>query len=165
MTSPIAHFAHKIPQICPKKHSCSFQMPSHGPRGPNLAQIWAQNVASIFAFEFKWVKHSSPKWPNNIWHIASTWPTIARLCFNITHKIAKLGPKIAPIWLPASEVAPKIHSCSFQMHVVVSQLTTSPQARQFFEPNYIYLRTNFSGYPPKKSCGVGGGRREASLIV
>ena len=30
-------------------------------------------------------------------------------------------------------------SCGFQMHVAVSQLTTSPQALHFFEPSYIHL--------------------------
>ena len=34
------------------------------------------------------------------------------------------------------------------MHVVVSQLTTSPQALQFFEPNHIYLLT-FPWITPK----------------
>ena len=55
------------------------------------------------------------------------------------------------------------------MHVVVSQLTTSPQALQFFEPNYIYLLTNFLDNLQRKlmhpkSCSVGGGRRKASGI-
>ena len=98
-----------------------------------MAPIWAQHVASILAFD-----------PPNGSNIADQNPlkiTIARLSFNITHKMAKFGPRIAPIWLPGSQLLrPKKHSCSFH---AVPQLTTSPQALQFLEPNYIYLLTNF----------------------
>ena len=48
----------------------------------------------------------------------------------------QLAPKI---------LQPKKRRCGFH------QLTTSPQALQFFEPNYTYLLTKFPGQPPNET--------------
>ena len=61
-----------------------------------------------------------------------------------THRMAKLGPRMTPIWLPVVSLPPR--SCNPR-----STAVWLPDARcclpteQFFEPNYIYLLTNFPG--------------------
>ena len=109
---------------------------------------------------------------------ASAWPTIARLSFNITHKMAKLGPKMVPIWLPASQLAPDCNFAPKSKAVAVASKCT------LLSPNWLlhHKLCSFSNqttstfwqisldnpkrnllYP--KSCGVGAGRREASGII
>ena len=121
---------------------------------------------------------TNPKtWPNNIWHVASTWPTIARLSFNITHKMAKLGPKTVPLWLPASQLAPDCNFALKSTAVAVASKCTSLSPHwllhhklcSFSNKTTSTFRQISLDNPQRKlmhpkSCGVGGGRREASGI-
>ena len=152
-----------------------------------MAPIWAQNVAWILAFDPKWAQHSLPKpaqnlgllkkstlgtspttWPNNIWHIASAWPTIARLSFNISHKMAKLGPRMTPIWLPLVNLPQrsKKHSGGFQspnwlLHRKLCSFSNQTTST-FWQISLDNPQTKLM-HP--KSCGVDGCRHEASGIM